>query len=263
MNILISSLLVIGAAAIIVAAGAIIFLFVWNRRPRSIQVSKGTEKSSVKGLAEKVKKTVALHLPWFVTLLAVAGGWLFFLLSLYVLLPSVWQWLITHPEFFWMPPLVIFATQALYASKKDPAKYLAHAIILVLLIAFMNALPWWWRSGGDGGASTHPAAEQAMISATTRWRDCIELPFTTSKRTDVVKITAPVGVPSPCYRVRNGYWFRISPPSLVKIAWHDGRVQYDSPKVTTHLGDSVRNAAFVITSLEEKPAIVVVWFTKK
>lgn len=254
----------LGVATVVMVVAALIAsaVYLFYRAKKETSASVVDKSLAAKGFGEKVRKAITARPPWFMTLLAVAGGWLFFLLSLYVLLPSVWQWFLAHPEFFWMPPLVIFATQALYASKKEPAKYMAHAIVLVLLIAFMNALPWWWRSDGLG-ASTHPAAEQATISATTRWQDCIEIPFTTSKRTDVVKITAPVGIPSPCYRVRNGYWFRISPTTLVKIAWHDGRVQYDSPKVTTHLGDSVRNAAFVITSLEEKPAIVTVGFTKK
>ncbi len=263
--------------AVVISAIAILGMYSWQRarRMNAAGTKGGADKANAKGgIAEKVKKAVALRPALLVTLAAVALGWLFLLFSVLVLLPSWWQWLLAYPEFLWMPPLAIFAAQILYVSKKEPAKYLAHAIVLVLFIAFVTALPWWWRNGGESAGTTRSATEQTTVSAPAqRWQGCIPLPLKgTGTRTTVTEtLFAPVGAESPCYLIRDGYWFRITPKSpgtTVRLAWQDGRVLNITEKRAetdvVQLG-SIRNVAFSLTSIgaSGKSAKVIVGLEKK
>ena len=263
---------ILGAAAIGVIA--ILGTYYWQRtkHANATGTKSGADKSGAKSsITEKFKKAVTLRPSWLVTCIAVAGGWLFLLFSTYVLLPSVWQWFLAHPEFFWMPPLAIFVAQVLYASKKEPAKYLAHAIIFVLFIAVAYALPWWWRSSSENASSMRSTAEQTRISATARWQDCIEIPYLVKGRApnmNTVTLQAPASAESPCHLIRDGYWFRITPKtqgSTVRLVWQNGRVLdlRETGSTVTPLGNSIRDAAFVMTSLGEKPSTVVVRLVKR
>ncbi len=265
-------LLVIGAIAILVATGAIIVLVGLKRRRENTSSPKSADKTGAKGgITEKVKKTLAERPSWLVTLAAVGGGWLFLLFSAYVLLPDTWRWLAAHPELLWMTPLAIFAAQTLRASKKKAAEYLAYAIILVLLVAFVKAIPW--GSGGESADTRRAAEQETVISVPAQWSGCIPLPQREPPSATAVvteRISAPVGTESPCYLVRYNYWFRMTPitkGTTVRFRFQDRRIMYlrEAKAATEHIPllNSVQNVGFVMQTLDgEKPGEIIFRLTR-
>ncbi len=221
---------------------------------------RGMSAHDTNGVVEKIKKAVKERPPWLVAVGATAGGWLFLLFAVWVLLPSVWQSLSAHPALLWMPPLCIVVAGLLYAPKKQSRQLLAGLVILVLLVGV-------WQSffGERSGVESRFVTNEPTTVMPARFDNCTALPANNSRRKDTAKLAAPVGVESTCYLIRNGYWFRISPKNEVRIRWQHGLVQNLSPKRIGFipLGDSIRNAAFTLMSLEEKPAIVVIGLEKK
>lgn len=259
--------------AIVVIVAAIIILHVLKRRRANALTSKSAlaaGKSLAKDAADTVKKVIAEKPPWLMTPLMVGGGWLFLLFSIYVLLPpSVWQWLLAHSEFFWMPPLATFITQILFTSKKGPAKHLAYAIIFVLAIALVKAIPWSGSGKGDM-APPRPAetavVRYASISTPLSWAGCEPLPSNIPAKIGVVvsqMLYAPVGVESRCYIIRDGYRSRMASQAPLRMRWQNGTVVNLSPDPTkmTDLG-TVWYAAFVISSNGNTPAKLIMRFEK-
>lgn len=266
------SLLWAALPASIVIAAAIAIIVYLKRRKGNAHDSINTasaDKASAKGLTDKVKKAVAEKPPWLMTL-AVAGGWLFFLFSVFVFFPdSAWQWLLAHKEFLWMPPLVAIIAQILYSLKKKPADYLARAIIAVLFFAFFAAIPW--GGSGNGGANTtftppSATARNAAISTPLSWSGCEPLPGREPTRIGGMvsqTLYAPVGAESRCYIIRDGYRSRMAPQTPLRMRWQNGTILNLSPDPTkmTDLG-TVWYAAFVISSEYERPAKLIMRFEK-
>lgn len=208
-----------------------------------------------------------------VEFLAVTGGWLFLLFIIFILLSPLWQWFLAHPAFFWMPLAVFIAVRILYASGKKPAQFLAFALAAVFAIATIYLVASWDEVSSRKNGPVHEsmAAERPVAPtppARERWQNCIAIPVNTSKKASVLTLSAPADRESLCYLIRDGYWFRITPKTkgtLVRIIWQNGRV-VDLAEETTHmkpLGNSIRDAAFVMMSIGDKPAAVIVRLEKK
>lgn len=212
------------------------------------------EKAS--GVVETIKKAAKGCPSWLATTVGVtAGGWLFFLFTVYELLPLWWQWFVAHPRFLWMPPASLTAMGALVGSKRWGGKLLAGLITAGLItLAFIFGT---WRAFNETSANG-VSGETAALKP-SRFENCREL--TGSSAT----VTAPAhGTESPCFIIPKGVWFRMDDYTRpVRLRWQSGIVKDLYPKSPGHSGDSIRYAAFTLESLDAVPVFVTVLMEKK
>ncbi len=241
-----------------IVISAVVYLAYRSKKERD-------ETSRTGGVTERIKQTIRDCPPWIVAASATAGGWLFLLFAVYVLLPGVSRWLSAHPTLLWMPPLCLAAASLLYSKKKWGNQTLAWLVILVLAVGVWQTFTG--RSDGNADEESRSVKREPaiLVLAPARFDNCVALPANDSKKKDTATLYAPVGAESVCYLIRDGYWFRISPKNDVRIRWQHGLVQNLNFKRVGFipLGDSIRNAAFTLMSLEGTPASVVVRLEKK